>query len=140
MEDFGTGAGLAAMGFWLFIAIVVAAGIWDNIRKRDAQHETLRRAIESGKPIDKEMTNTLLSLPGDNKSLDRDLKVGGLITLFIAPGLVLMGWIMSITLEPELFMVLLGVGALLLFVSIGLLVASVAVSKWFGPDHSDTTP
>jgi len=52
MEDLGIGAGLAALGFWGFVAVAVVAGIWDNIRKRDAQHETVRRLIESGQSAD----------------------------------------------------------------------------------------
>ena len=102
MQDIGTGAGFAALGFWLFIATCVAAGIWDGIRKRDAQHETLRRAIESGQPMDKDLTDKLLSLTGGSKDLDRDLKVGGLITLFVAPGLAIMGWFMSLVVEEML--------------------------------------
>ena len=48
MQSFSLGAGLAALAFWGFIASVVVAGIWYDIRKRDAQHETVRRIVESG--------------------------------------------------------------------------------------------
>ena len=48
----GIGAGLAALAFWGFIAAVVVAYYWDSIRKRDAQHETVRRALESGQQLD----------------------------------------------------------------------------------------
>ena len=138
MEDFSSGAGMAAMGFWLFIAIVVAAGVWDSIRKREAQHETLRRIIESGQKIDDEMTNKLLSLTGGNENLQRDLNVGGVIMLFIAPGMLLMGWIMSIFLEEELFGVMLAVSALILCIGLGLMVAAYTVKRWYAKDkHLD---
>ena len=136
----GTGAGLAAMGFWIFIAIVATGGVWDKIRKRDAQHETLRRAIESGQPIDDALTDKLLIMGGDSKDLDRDLKVGGLITLCLAPGLALMGWIMSLTLAEELFAVMLGVAALLIFISAGLLLASAVVHRWYSDPTSKQAP
>ncbi|MDP6552171.1 MAG: hypothetical protein QF574_08280 [Arenicellales bacterium] len=83
MENLGIGAGLGAIAFWGFLAVCVAAGIWDSIRKREAQHETLRRLIESGQPIDQELMDRLL---GRDKRLDRDLKAAGLITVFCAPG------------------------------------------------------
>ena len=50
MEGISVSEGLAALGFWTFIAAIIVAGIWDGIRKREAQHETLRRMIESGQP------------------------------------------------------------------------------------------
>jgi hypothetical protein len=42
------GAELGAFGFWLFIAAVIVAGVWYGICEREAQHETLRRLIDSG--------------------------------------------------------------------------------------------
>ena len=40
--------GLGALGFWLFLAAVVVAGIWFDAKKRESQQETLRRVVESG--------------------------------------------------------------------------------------------
>ena len=42
------------------------------------QHETLRRVIESGQPIDQTLMDRLL---GGEKRVDRDLKVAGLIVM-----------------------------------------------------------
>ena len=109
--------GLAALGFWLFIGAATVAGIWDGIRKREAQHETLRRMIEAGKAPDQELVNKLL---GTGKNASRDLTTGGLITLFVAPGLALMGYLI----DEDAFMPLLGVAALVAFVGAGLLVAA----------------
>ena len=138
MENIGTGAGLGALGFWLFIAMIVVAGIWDNIRKREAQHETLRRAIESGQPLDDELVDKLLAITSGNKNLARDLKVSALILAFIAPGMALLGWFLSISGEPELFMVLLGVGALIGAIAIGLAVAASAAERWHQEDAVKT--
>ena len=109
--------GLAALGFWLFIAAAVVSGVWDSIRKREAQHETLRRMIEAGKPPDQELMNKLL---GTGKDTARDLTIGGLITLFVAPGLALMGYLI----DEDAFMPLLGVASLVAFVGIGMLIAA----------------
>lgn len=129
MENITSGAGLAALGFWIFIAGVVAASYWDTIRKRESQHETLRRVIESGQAIDDELIDKLLSLTGGSQDMARDLKIGGVIMIFIAPGLTLMGWVLSVALdEPELVKVLLGVSGLIAFIAIGLL-AAAAIAK-----------
>jgi RNA polymerase sigma-70 factor (ECF subfamily) len=70
----GLGAGLAAMSFWLFIAAVVVGGIWYAIREKEAQHETLRRMIDSGKDLDEETISRVFK---ENSRPDRDLKIGG---------------------------------------------------------------
>ncbi len=132
MEDMGLGAGLGAIGLWGFIAAIVVAGIWDGIRKREAQHETLRRMIESGQPIDQALMDKLL---GGDKRLDRDLKVAGLIVLFVAPGLALLGWFISL-LSPEALFPMLGVSALVGCVSIGLLVASTVIGRSYREDDA----
>ena len=112
--------GLAALGFWLFIAAAAVGGIWDGVRKREAEHETLRRIIESGKTPDQRLIDKLL---GTNKAPERDLKVAGLIVAFVAPGLAVMGWMVSLK-EPDALMPIIGAAALVGFVGIGLLVAA----------------
>lgn len=133
MEHLGTGAGLAALGFWTFIAAAVAASYWDKIRKREAQHETLRRVIESGQAIDEELTDKLLMISGDARDYARDLKVAGLITLFVAPGLWLFGWLLSAAVgEPQLVGIFTGIAALVAFISIGLLVGAYVAERQYG--------
>ena len=121
----GLGAGLVALAFWGFIAAVVVAGIWYGIRERQAQHETLRHMIDSGKPIDQALMDKVL---GGDRQVHRDLRIGGLIVLCAAPGMALLGWFISRIAEPVL-MPLLGVAALMVFVGIGLLAASRAAEK-----------
>ena len=130
MENLTTGAGLGALGFWLFIAAIIAVGVWDNIRKHDAQHETLRRIIESGQSIDEELTDKLLILTGGSKTLEKDLWASGLIILCIAPGLAVFGWVMSLIVTQKLLMIMLAVAALLIFLGAGLLVAARLIGRW----------
>ena len=113
----------------MFIAAVVVAGMWDSIRKREAQHETVRRMIESGQPIDEAMADRLLQIArGDaGKDTGRDLRTGGWITLALAPGLAIFGWIMGRFLAIELFYIMLAVAALMFFISVGLFTAAVKV-------------
>jgi hypothetical protein len=38
----GGSTGIGVPGFWLFIAVAVVAGIWEDVRKREFRQETLR--------------------------------------------------------------------------------------------------
>ena len=109
-----------ALGFWLFLAAVVVASIWSGIREKESQHETLRRIIESGKEVDDAL---LAKVAGTDGRLDQDLKVAGLIVIFIAPGMALLGFFISL-LDSAWLLPLLGVAGLIAFVCIGLLVAA----------------
>lgn len=137
MENIGIGAGLGAIAFWGFVAIVVVAYYWDNIRKREAQHETVRRMMESDKPVDPAIMDKVLSLSGsENENLGRDLKVSGLIVIFLAPGLAVLGWFLSLLAEEALYP-LLGVALLMVFLGVGLLVAAKAARE---PDRDNSAP
>jgi hypothetical protein len=131
----GLGGGLAAMSFWCFIAAVVVAGIWSEVRKRDAQHETMRRIVESGQPLDEAVVDKIFQ--GDNR-IDRDLMTGGLIVIFVAPGLAILGWFLG-NVSDTAFTALLGVSLLVAFVGIGLLVASRAAKRSYLEDENKTT-
>ncbi|MEM7096659.1 MAG: hypothetical protein AAF541_00255 [Pseudomonadota bacterium] len=129
MEGLGTGAGLAALGFWTFVGTAVVAGVWDSIRKRDAQHETLRRMIESGQPIDHELANKLLSLSAADDDLPEQLRVAAYIMWAISPGLIILGAVLSL-LATEIFTILLGVAALVATLGGGFFVASRSIEKY----------
>ena len=128
MEQFGEGAGLAAFGFWFFIAAIVVGGIWDKIKKRDAQHETLRRIVESGQPVDDSMANRILAASADSQQQARDLKVGAYICAGLAPGLACLGYAMSFLAE-ELLVILLGVSGLVLFISLSMYLAARFIDR-----------
>ncbi len=130
MTGITTGAGLAALGFWLFVAGMVVVGVWSAIRKRDAEHETLRRIVESGQPVDETLVDKILEVTGGSQDLERDLKVAAWILFSIAPGLVALGLGLS-TLTAELLWVLTGVGALVAFIGSGCWMASRLVRKWY---------
>ena len=130
----GTAAGLGALGFWIFIGAVVVAGIWFDVRRRESQQETLRRVVESGKPVDSEMIDKLVRAGGEQSRTDRDLTVAGLIVVFIAPGLAILGWFLA-KLQPELMSVMLGVSLLMGFIGVGLLVDGRVAERWYREDQ-----
>ena len=117
--------GLAALGFWLFVGAAAVAGVWDGIRTRESEHETLRRIIETGKKPDQELLDKLL---GYDKAPHRDLKVAGLIVIFVAPGLAIMGLLISMQ-ESKALLPILGTAMLVGFVGIGLLTAAKFLEK-----------
>lgn len=136
MEHLGLGAGLAALAFWGFVAAVSVAGIWDGVRKREAQHETLRRLAESGQPIDKAVMDKLLMLnSGSSKRYDIDFKVTALWILPVSVGLAIMGLILGVAI-PQAKMPILGAAALLLCLGLGFLLASRIAARWYREDDS----
>ena len=114
------GAGLAALAFWGFVSVCVIAGIWDSARKRETRHETIRRVIESGQEIDSEMLDKLL---GNGMKTDQALMLGGLVCLFLAPGLAVFGWLIGLQWHPA-FLPILGSAVLVALVAAGLIVAA----------------
>lgn len=136
MDMDSLGAGLAALAFWGFLAAVVVGGMWYSIRERDAKHETMRRMIESGQPIDQELMEKLaLVNSGEGKRLDRDFKVSALYILPIAAGVAVFGYILGLQ-YPAATAPLLGVAALLACLGIGFWIAAKIIARWYDNDDS----
>jgi len=118
---------LASLAFWGFVASAVVGGIWYSIREKQAQHETLRQIIASGKDLDAEVIDRIMSDGGKSKT---DLRVGAYITMSAAPGLALLGYVLEVASEnDQIFTIMLGVAGLVFFVAIGLLVAARVVER-----------
>jgi hypothetical protein len=128
MADMGLGSGLTALAFWGFIASIIIGGMWYSIRTKEAQQETLRRMIESGRPVDHELADKLLSVGEGSPHLDRDLRVAAVLSLPTAAGLGLFGVVLGIQ-YPEALTPLLGAAVLLACIGVGLLVAARMVAR-----------
>lgn len=59
MNESALGAGLAALGFWLFVAAVIVVSIWATVRRRDMQTHLLQRMLESGQKIDQALLDRM---------------------------------------------------------------------------------
>lgn len=125
MGDMGIGAGIGTLAFWGFVAVCVVAGIWDGIRKREAQHETLRKLMDSGQTLDQTTINTILN---GGRQVERDLRTAGLVVLFAAPGLAVLGWFLS-ALAAWALPPLLGAAVLVGLLGLGLIAAAKAAEK-----------
>ena len=90
--------------------------------------------IESGQPLDEKMVDKLMAAAdGSGKTSRKEtiagLKMAGTITMFVAPGLVLLGLFVG---EP---LKLIGVAALVLFVSFALFKVADSWDEWYGPEE-----
>ena len=134
MENIGIGVGIAALAFWGFVAAAVFAGVWDGIRKRDAQHETVRRLIESGQSVDQELLEKLSLVSDEGKRRpDRDFYLTGLWLLPVAPGLAILAFFLG-SINARALAPILGAAALVACLGIGYLVASKIVGRWYAAD------
>ncbi len=134
MPELGIGAGLAAIAFWGFVAVAVVAGVWAGIRKRDAQHETVRRIVESGQPIDEQLLEKLsLTADGGDRRADLDFRITGLWLLPVSVGLFAFALILGASV-PEARAPMLGASALTGCLGIGYMIAGKLVGRWLRPD------
>ena len=120
------GAGIASFAFWAFIAAVVVAGVWDRAKKRDAQHETLRRMIEGGKPVDENLMKTLMI--GEPKHPARDLAVGAIVLFSISIGMGVLALVLRDDFDKALTP-LMGAAGLVACLAAGLSVASAYIKR-----------
>ena len=91
----GIGEGLAALAFWGFITALCVAGVWGDAKKRQAQHETLRRMLEGNKPVDEALMTRLMGADAQTPP-DRGLTVAAIIVFAIAIGLVVLAAALSV--------------------------------------------
>ena len=134
VDSVGIGAGLVALSFWLFIAAVSVAGIWDGARKREQEHETLRRILESNRDLDPETLDKLMSLVGGNRKPERDFKITAMWLLPISPGVAALGYFISLIAEEALYP-LLGVASILLIMGLGFWFAGNVAARWSREDQ-----
>lgn len=119
------GTGLGALAFWGFLGAVVVAGIWYDLRRRQAQQETLREIVRSGGALDPAVIDKLLAHRDDNgEETARDLKIAAVITLSVAPGLLLLGLVLAAVADPIMLPILAGVAGLVGFIAAGLFAAA----------------
>lgn len=132
------GAGLSALAFWGFLAAVVVAGIWYDLRRRQAQQETMREIVRRGTSLDPAIIDKLLAHRDDNgEETARDLKIAAVITLSVAPGLLLLGFVLAAVADPILLPILAGVAGLVGFIAIGLFAAArIAAGRNRAADHT----
>ena len=121
-------AAVGAAAFWGFVAVCVVAGVASSIFRHRETQKTIRQAIESGQTLDPATLERLMQ--GDKPSPAQPAAqtrfgfiVGGIIMLCIGAGLAVMGWFISLG-DHSSFYPMLGVGALVGMIGVGLLIAA----------------
>jgi hypothetical protein len=114
-----TGA-VAAFAFWGFIAVVIVANVWRETAMRRETEMTIRLAIDKGQQLDPATLDKLLR--SNRGRGPESLLVAGGVTLATGLGLPIMGYFI-----PDAFRPLLGVGTLVSFIGLALLVVSSIV-------------
>jgi hypothetical protein len=130
----GIGEGLAAFAFWGFITALCVAGVWGDAKKRQAQHETLRRMLEGNKPVDEALMTRLMGADAPQRP-DRALAISAIIVFAVAIGLVVLAAALS-GVAPRAFMPLLGSAGLTACLAGGLKVASGYVRRTLLEDEA----
>lgn len=126
------GAGIAALGFWLFIAAAVIGGIWEGIRKREESHKTLRQLLESQPNADDKLIAVVQKLVEEEQSRpDRDFLVAAFWLIPVAIGLAGLAYFVSMN-EPDARGPMIGVATLVGCIGVGALIASYVFKKLDG--------
>lgn len=122
----------------MFVSCAVLGGVWDSIRKRESQHETVRRIIESGQQIDQQTIDKLLSISdGSRTRLDMGFRVAALWILPVSFGMAAFAFFIGLA-KADAFMPLLGVAALLFCLGVGFLIAARVAGRWYPNEDSAT--
>jgi hypothetical protein len=82
---------LGAFGFWMFIAAIIVAGIWEKSRREAERHETLRRIVEKTGTLDEAKLKELFRAEPAAESKPgyayRGMRIAGAIIMFVGAGI-----------------------------------------------------
>jgi hypothetical protein len=124
---------MEGLGFFIFLSICVGGGVISSMQRQRNKLELLRASIEKGLPLDPAMIDRLLpdqikNIPPTPEQVITGLRIGGIMCLAIAVGLPILGYFLR-SVDAIAFPALLGCGALLACISIGLFVAGQLVAS-----------
>src|ERR1700744_2840662 len=116
--------------FWIFIMVIVVAGIVSRIVRDGQRERTIRAAIEKGAVLDPAMLSSLnASVQRSPQDARAGLLTGAIVTLFVGIGLAVMGYVLDLNGDGQALRGLAGVGAFLACISLGLFVARLAIRR-----------
>lgn len=107
---------MAGLVFWLVIALIALSVIWASHLNRREVERTIRLAIERGVPLDADTIRRLKSRP---ERAPIYLLVSGIILFALALGVIVFAFVAEPE-DPETFLPLLGIAALIGFPALGL--------------------
>jgi hypothetical protein len=120
---------LVGAAFWLFIGASAVAGIVTDYKRRRANLDVLRMAIEEGVELDPALVEKLTSSGHHESEVEPVyVKLGGIITLASGVGICLLAFFVS-QVRPVALYPILGGGVVVICVGIGLLVGAKALAE-----------
>jgi hypothetical protein len=113
------------MGFWIFIGLVVIATTYQEMEEKKLRAKLLEAALEKGQELDPKVLEQLF--PGatqDAKPTDpRTVRIGAVVVASIGLGLGVLALALK-QIDMSGFWIALGLGGLVLVVSVGMFIAS----------------
>ena len=114
---------LIGVAFWIFLAVVVVAGIWYAFARNRETQKTIRLAIEKGMQLDPALIDKLVTRKSGKPE---DYYIGGFTTIAVGIGLLILGYFVG-RIEPAAFFPLVGVGMLVGLIGISLIACAILV-------------
>lgn len=126
-------AAIGAASFWLFVAIVVVAGVSSSVFRHRETQKTIRQAIEQGQTLSPETLERLLRSDRPSPPSRRAVLAGGIMLLAVAGGMALIGWATAVQYHnPSMLYPGLAVGGLLGVLAVGLFAVSLLIPRGDG--------
>lgn len=116
---------IVGVAFWIFLAIVVAAGIWFAKAQNREMQKTIRLAIEKDVQLDAALVDKLL--PGKTVKPE-GFYIGGFISTAVGLGLPILGYFIG-RIAPDYFFPIVGSGILVGLIGISLIGCGMLVSR-----------
>ena len=117
----------SALGFWLFIAVCVAAAAYSRTQQQRAKLELLRTSIDKGHAFDAALIERLAPTPYGSHGLN-GLLTTGIIMAFLGVGLGVFALFLS-QIKPQAFWPVTGSGVLCIFIGAAMCVAWKMIAR-----------
>jgi hypothetical protein len=118
------GPWVVAVVFWIFVGVVVVAGIFADYKRRRGTVDVIRAAIEKGQQLDPALVEKLTANDQRNEPIEPlHVKLGGIITLAAGVGVSLFSFFIG-HIAPVALYPILGAGVIVICVGVGLLVGA----------------
>jgi hypothetical protein len=124
-------AAVGAAAFWLFIAIIVVAAVFNSTLRHRETQKTIRQAMERGQALDPETLDRLIRSDKPPPPSRTAVVAGGIMLLAVGGGLALIGWFGARS-NPVMLDQGLGAGSLVGLLGIGLIVVSLFIPRGNG--------
>jgi len=115
---------VVAVAFWVFVGVVVVAGIVADYMRRRGTVDVIRTAIEKGQQLDPALIEKLTASEHRDEPIEPlHVKLGGIITLATGVGIALLAFFIS-RIAPVALYPILGFGVVVICVGVGLFVGA----------------